>query len=135
MSKVGMVAWIRDKGNPGALDPAWDRVCHLPRARAPVGRDAAWFHGIRYGSDPGALVPTWSNVCHIPRARAPVGGGCDVVAWIWAGVIRAPMLLIDSAARLIEIRDSSNCRALNPAWDSGCRFQLARPPEYNTERS
>ena len=45
MSKVGMVAWIRDKGNPRALDPAWDRVCHLPRARAPVGRGGAWLRG------------------------------------------------------------------------------------------
>ena len=30
-------------------------------------------------------------------------------------VIRAPMLPMDRAARLIEIRDNSNFRALNPA--------------------
>ena len=70
------------------------------------------------------------------RGLAPLGGGMGhgCRGFVLA-VIRAPMLLIDSAARLIEIRDSSNFRALNPAWDSGCRFQLARPPEYSTERT
>jgi len=77
----GVVAWIRDSSNPGALASAWDRFFCFPRARAPVGPDAAWFHGF-------------------------------VLA-----VISGPMLLIDSAARLIEISDSSNFRALNPAWD------------------
>jgi hypothetical protein len=41
-------AWslsIRDSSNTGALDPAWDRVCRLPRARALLGQDAAWLPG------------------------------------------------------------------------------------------
>ena len=28
-----MVAWICDSSNQGALDPAWDRVCHFRRDR------------------------------------------------------------------------------------------------------
>ena len=40
-----MVAWIRDSSNLGALIPAWGNVCYLPRARAPLGRDAAWLRG------------------------------------------------------------------------------------------
>ena len=41
-------AWslsIRDSSNTCALDPAWDNVCPIPRARAPVERDATLLRG------------------------------------------------------------------------------------------
>ena len=49
-------------------------------------------------------------------------------------VIRGPILPIDSEARLIEIRNSSNQGALNPAWARACHFPRARLPEYIAER-
>ena len=97
--------WFR----PGIMSAA------IPMARTPVGRDAAWFHRfvlaviwepwfrlrMMYVASRG-LTPLWGGMGH----------GCR--GFVLA-VIRAPMLLIDSAGRLIEIRDSSNFPALNPA--------------------
>jgi len=45
LGKLGIVAWIRDNSNQGAMDPAWGSVFCLPRARAPLGLDVAWLHG------------------------------------------------------------------------------------------
>ena len=84
---------------------------------------------------PSRTLGEYGSDLHFPRGRAPVGRDASWSPGFVLAVIRAPMLLINSAARLIEIRDSSNFRALDPAWDRGCRFQLARPPEYSTERS
>ena len=49
--------------------------------------------------------------------------------------IRAPMLLIDSAARLIEIRDNSYPGALDPTWANACRLQRVRLLEFSQNAS
>jgi len=50
-----------------------------------------------------------------PEGSLPLGWDAGWLLGFVMAVIRAPMLLIDSAARLIGIRDSSNQGALNPA--------------------
>ena len=96
---------IHDSSNLGALVPSCARICHLPRARAPVGRGchiAAW---IRDSSNSGALDSAWGNTRHIPRARAP-WAGCGMAGWI---------------------RADSNSGALDPAWGNVYRIPRVRP--------
>jgi len=54
VDEVGMVAWIRDNSNHGALVPSWGNVCCSPEGSRPLGMGcgiAAW---IRDGSYQGA---------------------------------------------------------------------------------
>ncbi len=63
-----------------------------------------------------------------PRARAPLRRDAAWLRGLVLAVIRGPILPIDSAARLIEIRNSSNQGALNPARARACHLPRARLP-------
>jgi hypothetical protein len=72
---------IRDNSNSGALGPASNRVCRLPRARAPLKRDGAWL--------PGSVIAVISEPCIrlgvrfvVSRGLRPFGAEWSMAAWI-----------------------------------------------------